>query len=107
MMLSDIHNDHTSPYEQTRGGYWSPTQLESQASTPVGDYRYGQAPGPTPPSTPQGRPKPPKKPGGWRAGAILALAVVLLLVFGTGLFSGWQFARSGTLTGSAPATSTL
>src|SRR5579859_235275 len=31
----------------------------------------------------------------WRSGAILALALVLLLVFGVGLFSGWVFARNG------------
>lgn len=34
--------------------------------------------------------------GGFRTGAILALAVVLLLVFGTGLFAGWQFAQGSS-----------
>ena len=29
-----------------------------------------------------------------RTGAILALALVLALVFGTGLFAGWQFGRT-------------
>jgi S1-C subfamily serine protease len=32
---------------------------------------------------------------GCRAGAILVLTLVLLLVFGVGLFSGWVFARNG------------
>ena len=50
-----------------------------------------------------------------RTGAIIALTLVLALVFGVGLFAGWQFARGGTSTvagnsstgtlqtGSAPA----
>ena len=34
-----------------------------------------------------------------RTGAILALALVLVVVFGTGLFAGWQFGtRNGTNT---------
>jgi S1-C subfamily serine protease len=44
---------------------------------------------------------------GWRAGAIFVLALVLLLVFGVGIFAGWQFGRtssSGTSSGSAVAT---
>ena len=32
---------------------------------------------------------------GWRSGAILALILVLLLVFGVGLFSGWVLLRNG------------
>src|SRR5713226_4331582 len=36
-----------------------------------------------------------------RTGAIIALTLVLVLVFGVGLFAGWQFGRSGTST--APA----
>jgi S1-C subfamily serine protease len=43
----------------------------------------------------------PKHPGRrLHTGAILALALVLAVVFGTGLFAGWQFAsRNGTNTG--------
>jgi S1-C subfamily serine protease len=104
MMLSDIHNDHTSPYEPSQQSYWSPEQLGTQASVPLRDY--GQAPGPIPPLTPQKR-SPKKSGGGPRAGAIVALAVVLLLVFGTGLFSGWQFARSSATTATGSATSGL
>jgi S1-C subfamily serine protease len=33
-----------------------------------------------------------------RTGAIIALTLVLVLVFGVGLFAGWQFGRSGTST---------
>lgn len=98
MMLSDIHNDHTSPYQPSQQEYWSPEQLGQQASTPL--QNYGQGPTPPPP-----RRQPPKRSGGGlRAGAILALAVVLLLVFGTGLFAGWQFAHSSAATNSAAST---
>jgi S1-C subfamily serine protease len=103
MMLSDINNDHTSPYdpyEPSQQAYWSPEQLGAQPSAPL--RNYGQVP--PPPSS--GRRPTKKSGGGPRAGAIFALAVVLLLVFGTGLFAGWQFARSSassaaTATGSA------
>ena len=38
--------------------------------------------------------------GGLRAGAILILALVLLLVFGVGLFAGWQFTKGSTSSSS-------
>lgn len=41
-----------------------------------------------------------------RTGAIFLLALVLAVVFGTGLFAGWQFGHSATVTPPAP-TSTL
>lgn len=53
-------------------------------------------PAPSAPTTAE-----PKHPGRrLHTGAILALALVLAVVFGTGLFAGWQFAsRNGTNTG--------
>ncbi len=58
------------------------------------NYNYDTAPGqfqpgPVPParSNASGR-------SGWRTGAIIALALVLALVFGVGLFAGWQFGRT-------------
>lgn len=41
---------------------------------------------------------------GLRTGAIIALIIVVLAVFGTGLFAGWEFGRVGTTssTGSSP-----
>ncbi len=38
--------------------------------------------------------------GGMRTGAIIALAVVLAVVFGTGLFAGWQFGRTSNSSSS-------
>jgi S1-C subfamily serine protease len=48
--------------------------------------------------------QPRRSGGGLRAGAILILALVLLLVFGVGLFAGWQFTKSST-SGTNNATS--
>lgn len=35
---------------------------------------------------------------GWRTGTLVTLAILLALVFGTGIFAGWQFGRSGAAT---------
>jgi len=35
---------------------------------------------------------------GWRTSTLIVLAVLLALVFGTGIFAGWQFGRSGAAT---------
>jgi S1-C subfamily serine protease len=63
---------------------------------PTAPQNYNPAPGQFQPG-----PVPPVRPGssgrsGWRTGAIIALALVLALVFGTGLFAGWQFGRTST-----------
>ena len=59
---------------------------------------------PGPPASPPMRPR--KRPG--RPAAILLLTLVLALIFGTGLFSGWAYAHSSSAstTTNAGATST-
>lgn len=49
-----------------------------------------------PPNTPMDRvqPSPPPRKRSGRAGAIALLVLALALIFGTGLFAGWQFANS-------------
>lgn len=57
------------------------------------------------------RPMPPPVPArytlrGLRTGAILALTLLLAVVFGVGLFAGWQFGRSNPVSGGqSPGTS--
>lgn len=64
-----------------------------------------------PPEPVAGPPTPPRKRPG-RAGAIVLLALVLALIFGVGLFAGWEFtsnnksAASTTSNATATATST-
>ncbi|HXX78433.1 MAG TPA: trypsin-like peptidase domain-containing protein [Ktedonobacteraceae bacterium] len=74
---------------QSSPGTNQPSETSDQAQT---------MPAQTPP------PMQPVQPGrsgrGFRAGAILILALVLLLVFGVGLFAGWQFTRSNTSSSS-------
>lgn len=75
---------------------------------PTAPQRYNTAPGqfeadPVPPT-----PARPTSSGrrGMRTGAIFALALVLALVFGTGLFAGWQFGRTNN-TSSPSSVATL
>ncbi len=61
-----------------------------------------------PPEPVAGPPTPPRKRPG-RSGAILLLTGVIVLIFGVGLFSGWQFANSkgsSTTTTNTTATAT-
>ncbi len=61
-----------------------------------------------PPEPVAGPPTPPRKRPG-RTGAILLLTIMLTLIFGVGLFSGWQFSNnrsSSATTSNATATST-
>lgn len=55
------------------------------------------------PVYPQTVPSGPQSPGrrrGLRTGALFALTLLLALVFGTGLFAGWQFGRTSVSTSS-------
>src|SRR2546430_14678953 len=49
-------------------------------------------------------PTPRRRVGGLRTGAIIALTLLLSLVFGTGLFAGWEYGR-GTAVIDKPTTS--
>ncbi len=96
------------------GGYTHPYQPESSASVGVlDDPPVAQAPAeqvtsqpPTYPPVPVAAPPTPpqKRPG--RAGAMVLLVLVLALIFGVGLFAGWEFvgSRSSSATTSTAAT---
>src|SRR5579863_1323914 len=95
-----------------------PSPAPATATYPY--YQYG--PGPQQPTSPNYSPVPGQLPPvtdprapvtstggrGLRTGAILALVVVLALVFGTGLFAGWQFGRtSGAVSSNSSNVATL
>ena len=63
---------------------------------PAVPQNYNTAPGqfdqgPLPPTRPNSSGR-----SGFRTGAIIALALVIALVFGVGLFAGWQFGRTNS-----------
>ena len=97
--------------------YWQPTEpmqpmqqpaQTAQVESPVQPIQpapsalpqQGMAPTTNPmPSIPSGgRPVTNRPPRGLRTGAIFLLALVLAVVFGTGLFAGWEYGRGGTAT---------
>jgi len=49
--------------------------------------------------------RPKSKPGALRTGMMAALALLIVLIFGVGLFAGWQFSRTGSA-GTAGSSST-
>lgn len=96
------------------GGWQSPSWYESssrQSQAPdqsaSGPWQaqnaYQPQPGQMPaPSMIPPNSRGPARSGGARAGAILLLVVLLAVIFGVGLFAGWQFGR----TSAAPSSST-
>jgi len=81
------------PYYQYRSGPQQPTA-----------QNYNAAPGQLQPDTYPRTPVATAGGRGMRTGAIIALTVVLLVVFGTGLFAGWQFGRTNASTSSTSST---
>jgi|SRR5579884_315517 len=115
MYRPDLNDDATSPYSPMPG--WQQDQQSSPYAGPnaqVPDQQPAPYTGPNvqapdqrvvdsyqaaPPQPPAGGDRPPMSPGnpprqGLRTGAIIALTVVVLLVFGVGLFAGWQFGQN-------------
>ena len=80
--------------------------LENAPVAPTTGEHIAFQPPTYPPEPVAGPPTPPRKRPG-RAGAIVLLSLVLALIFGLGLFSGWEFSnnKSSTTTPSS-ATST-
>ena len=89
------------------GAYQLPYQPGSSEAVGVLDASpVGQTPleqdafqPPRYPSGPQVAPPPPRKRPG-RAGAIVLLSLMLVLIFGVGLFAGWVFTSSKSSTGT-------
>ncbi len=46
---------------------------------------------------------PPARRSGLRTGTLIALVLLLAIVFGTGLFAGWQFGRTGATSAGSPS----
>ncbi|MFL5656740.1 MAG: S1C family serine protease [Ktedonobacteraceae bacterium] len=81
------------------------TPINSQPTAPGTPVYLDNAPG-----FQQNRPWPPpsnrRSSGGLRTGAIIVLTLVLAIIFGTGLFAGWEYGRGTTSTPAANGSST-
>ncbi|MFL5656991.1 MAG: S1C family serine protease [Ktedonobacteraceae bacterium] len=101
---NEVYGAYTLPYQPVSSA--SVGVLEAppatDASTEQGIVEPSGSP-PEPPSLPPMRLRKRRRPG--PAGAIVLLALILALIFGTGLFSGWEFAQASTTT-TAGTTST-
>src|SRR6059058_6116405 len=94
--MSQQYDEQAIPYQSDQGTAYA----HDNGSAPAEQYR--PAPGSLPEYTP-----PPRRPrSGVRTGAVIALTLLLAIVFGTGLFAGWQFGR-GSAVVAPPATSQL
>lgn len=91
-----VDNRRTAAFRSTQ------EQIPWSNSSAPNQWTVQNSPMPVPgriSSLPPAPPVPPRRPSrGLRTGAIIALTLVLLIVFGVGLFAGWQFGRSGSST---------
>jgi S1-C subfamily serine protease len=88
MLYPDVNNNAGGPYQQTQ--YYE-DQGATYPQSPV------QQPSMSSPRMPNARRPPKRQSRGLRTGAIIALTLVILAVFGVGLFAGWQFAQNSPL----------
>jgi S1-C subfamily serine protease len=97
MLNSSVDNQPSTSYQS----------LPPQRQTPDQFTGYQGAAGQvqTDPNLPSVHPRRPRS--NVRTGAIIALTLVLALVFGVGLFAGWQFGRSGSVATATPPAGTL
>jgi len=90
MQDHSVEKESQEPYN----GASAQQQVPGPDLTPETLYQPVPEQAQTPPPTTPVQPR--RSGGGLRAGAILIMALVLLLVLGVGLFAGWQFGRSGS-----------
>ncbi len=82
-------------------------QNEPEAQIPYQQQPWGMPeqgasfPSPVPPPLP---PVNPKRRGTVRTGALVALTLLLAVIFGVGLFAGWQFSKASTSTAQTTST---
>src|SRR5437667_11338754 len=99
MMLLQQDNDHAESQQHSSSA--SVGVLDDRPVARVPREQDAFQP-PRYPSGPQASPTPPRKRPS-RAGAILLLTFVLALIFGVGLFAGWEFTSSSKSSTSTTA----
>ena len=99
---NEVYGAYTRPYQPVSSA--SVGVLEAPPATDAPTEQAIVEPFGSPPGPPSPPPIPPRKRRRrGPAGAILLLTLVLALIFGTGLFSGWEYAHASS---SASTTST-
>ncbi len=94
--MSAQENVGQRPLQSSQPNYPNPSDPRLAPS----EMQWRQNPMWGTPPPPNNRPSPNAR--GCRSGALLALTLALLLVFGVGLFSGWVFAQSGIMGAYGP-----
>lgn len=90
----EVYGEYELPYQPA--SYAPVGVLDTPPVTQTPPEQDASEP-PRPPSGPLSAPPPPRKRPG-RAGAILLLTLMLALIFGVGLFAGWEFTSSKSST---------
>src|SRR5579884_505675 len=111
-----VDDDKSIPYQtnQTNPGQAEQQGPEDDFTAPYMPYQQGAGQQQhatfsayTPPAIPATPVPARKRRSGMRTFSIFLLALVLAVVFGTGLFAGWEFGRSSATVTPPAATSTL
>src|SRR5689334_12422677 len=95
---NEVYGPYTAPYQHIP---FEPVAVLDQPAVTYAPAEQDTAPLPSYPQGPKTAPPPQKWVG--RGGAILLLTLVLVIIFGVGLFAGLEFV--GNSTGSTATTS--
>jgi S1-C subfamily serine protease len=98
---NEVDGAYTRPYQPVSSASVGVLEAPPITDTPT-EQGLVESPG-SPPEPPSSPPSPPRKrrlPG--RPAAILLLTLVLALIFGVGLFSGWEYAHIATKATASP-----
>ena len=101
----EVYGTYTSPYQPVSFASVGVLEPPPITDTPS-EQGIVESPGSPagPPSLPPMRPRKRRRPG--PAGAIVLLALVLAVIFGTGLFSGWEYAHASSSASTTTQTGT-
>ena len=102
---NEVYGTYTSPYQPVSFASVGVLEPPPITDTPS-EQGIVESPGSPagPPSLPPMRPRKRRRPG--PAGAIVLLALVLAVIFGTGLFSGWEYAHASSSASTTTQTGT-
>ncbi|HTD19008.1 MAG TPA: trypsin-like peptidase domain-containing protein, partial [Ktedonobacteraceae bacterium] len=99
--MSDPYDDQAVPY-QPEADQRAQSAPPYSATATATQSAYVDSTPPLEPNVPQ-----PQRPSrGLRTGAIFALILLLAVIFGTGLFAGWEFGRGTAIADPAATTTT-